>query len=98
MLALFGITYRYAVRTDPNPNLKQGVVGAFAITKALSSITVPDYCSSIPLNCGPPLYFVSPSMVFSGLLTFVLAMIAYGGAAYFIEQLFLSGILRKFPK
>ena len=98
MLALFGITYRYAVRTDPNPNLKQGVVGAFAITKALSGISVPEYCSSIPLNCGPPLYFVSPSMVFSGSLAFVEALLAYGGAAYFIEQLFVSGILRKFPK
>lgn len=26
-LGLFGITYRYAVRYDANPNLKQGVVG-----------------------------------------------------------------------
>ena len=29
MLLLFGVVYRYAVRTDKNQMLKQGVVGAF---------------------------------------------------------------------
>ncbi|MGF1497529.1 MAG: hypothetical protein ACFB8W_11990 [Elainellaceae cyanobacterium] len=36
--ALFGITYRYAVRTDPNPQLKSGVVGAFALVRALALV------------------------------------------------------------
>ncbi|MEB3355795.1 MAG: hypothetical protein VKK04_03555 [Synechococcales bacterium] len=36
--ALFGITYRYAVRTDSNPHLKSGVVGAFALVRALALV------------------------------------------------------------
>jgi len=40
-LVLFGITYRYAVRNDGNPQLKQGVVGSFAITRALCLVKVP---------------------------------------------------------
>jgi len=32
MGALFGVVFRYAVREDANPQLRQGVVGAFALT------------------------------------------------------------------
>lgn len=36
---LFGITYRYAVRSDPaNPHLKSGAIGAFALTRTFAAI------------------------------------------------------------
>jgi hypothetical protein len=98
-LALFGITYRYAVRKDNNPNLKQGVVGSFAITKALSFIDVPDsLCTSVPINCGPPFFLFSGSMLLQGVTAFIEAIIAYGGAAYIMERCMSSGLLSKFPK
>lgn len=48
---LFAIVYRYCIRTDTNPQLQDGVVGAFAITRTLSRIVVPPYCTAIPLYC-----------------------------------------------
>ena len=44
-----------AVRQDPNPQLKQGVVGAFVITRALAMLQASDECTALPLSCGPPL-------------------------------------------
>ncbi|MEL6232232.1 MAG: hypothetical protein AAFR24_20190 [Cyanobacteria bacterium J06627_3] len=35
---LFGVTYRYIVRQDPNPHLKSGAVGAFALTRSLGQL------------------------------------------------------------
>jgi len=36
---LFGITYRYAVRSDPaNPHLKSGAIGAFALTRTFAAV------------------------------------------------------------
>ena len=51
--ALFAIVYRYCLRQgdDDNPQLNQGVIGAFAVTRTLSKIQVPGYCSAVPLNC-----------------------------------------------
>ena len=48
---LFAIVYRYCIRTDTNPQLQDGVVGAFAITRTLSRIVIPSYCTAIPLYC-----------------------------------------------
>ena len=44
-----------AVRQDRNPQLKQGVVGAFVITRALAMLQASEECSALPLSCGPPL-------------------------------------------
>ena len=51
--ALFAIVYRYCLRQgdDDNPQLNQGVIGAFALTRTLSKIQVPGYCMAVPLNC-----------------------------------------------
>ena len=95
---LFGITYRYAIRRDNNPNLKQGVIGAFVITRAVATVKVADICSSIPLNCGPPFYLFTDQMLLTGLLNFAEAGLCFGGAAYLMETLFVSGALSKFPK
>ncbi len=37
---LFGITYRYAVRQDPNAQLKAGVVLAFSLVRGLALVNV----------------------------------------------------------
>lgn len=49
--ALFAIVYRYVVRTDENPMLNQGAIGAFVLVRTLSRIRVPSYCSAAPLDC-----------------------------------------------
>jgi hypothetical protein len=95
---LFGITYRYAIRRDNNPNLKQGVIGAFVITRAVATVKVSDICTSIPLNCGPPFYLFTGDMLGTGLEHFFEAGLCFGGAAYLMETLFKSKILSKFPK
>lgn len=35
---LFGITYRYIIRTDNNPHLKSGAIAAFGLTRGLSQV------------------------------------------------------------
>lgn len=35
---LFGTTYRYAVRTDENPQLRSGVAGAFGLVRSLALV------------------------------------------------------------
>ena len=95
---LFGITYRYAIRRDNNPNLKQGVIGAFVITRAVASLRVSDICTSIPLNCGAPFYLFTGEMLATGLEHFFEAGLCFGGAAYLMETLFKSNSLSKFPK
>jgi hypothetical protein len=49
--ALFAIVYRYCIREDTNPQLKDGVVGAFLLTRTLTRVQIPSYCSSVPLDC-----------------------------------------------
>ena len=95
---LFGITYRYAIRRDNNPNLKQGVIGAFVITRAVATVKVSDICTSIPLNCGEPFYLFTGDMLANGVEHFIEAALCFGGSAYLMETLFKSGALSKFPK
>jgi hypothetical protein len=53
--ALFGIVYRYVVRTKSdfaNKHLRSGVTAAFSLANALPQIAVPATCSTVPLQCG----------------------------------------------
>lgn len=38
--SLFGITYRYAIRQDDNPQIKLGVIFAFALVRGLALVNV----------------------------------------------------------
>jgi len=127
-LILFGITYRYAVRSDNNPQLKQGnhhirtcliryqmylsthsimfcegAVGAFAITRALSLVTLPPapQCGMGGINqlldCGPPFHLFTIDMLGVGLVNLTESFIAFGGTAYILEYLFRSRLLKRFP-
>ena len=49
--ALFAIVYRYAIRTDDNPMLNQGVLGAFVLVRTLPTIQASSQCSALPLSC-----------------------------------------------
>jgi hypothetical protein len=105
-LLLFGITYRYAVRADGNPQLKQGVVGAFAITRALCLVCVPEGACMVGtgtgtgltlLDCGAPFHVFTWGMLLLGLLQLLESFSAYGGLAALLEGLFQAGLLRRFP-
>jgi hypothetical protein len=60
---LFGVVYRYAVRSDDSEQLKQGAVGAFAVCRTLNCVQVGAQCTAVPLNCGPPLGYLDWDML-----------------------------------
>lgn len=95
-LFLFGITYRYAVRGDVNnKQLQLGVVGAFAVVRALNMVDVSDYCTSLPLNCGPPFFYFDIPMISIGLVNFFESLVAFGTAAQALEFAFKAKILTR---
>jgi len=94
--ALFGVVYRYAVRTDPNPNLKQGVVGAFALVRTVAAIQVPTTCTPFPLACGPPLEYFNWDMLQQALGAALPAFVAFGAAAVGLEVAMARGWIRQF--
>ena len=87
VLLLFGIIYRYTNRkTDvANKNQEQGVVGAFAVTRALSLVHASSTCTSIPINCGGPFTFFTPEMLFSGFI-----YLAEYGVDYYLTSIVLN--------
>ena len=84
-LGLFGVVYRYAVRSDPNPQLKLGVVGAFALTRTLNLVDISDSCAALPLNCGPPFGYVSYDMISQGLISGIPSLFAFALSAVALE-------------
>ena len=96
---LFGITYRYAVRRDGNPNLKQGVVGAFSITRALATVVAPpEACTAaLPLDCGPPFRLFTWTMLEQGVEALLESAAMFGLCALLLDALFLKGWISKFP-
>eukprot|EP00468_Gymnochlora_sp_CCMP2014_P001510 CAMPEP_0167741656 /NCGR_PEP_ID=MMETSP0110_2-20121227/980_1 /TAXON_ID=629695 /ORGANISM="Gymnochlora sp., Strain CCMP2014" /LENGTH=207 /DNA_ID=CAMNT_0007625737 /DNA_START=66 /DNA_END=689 /DNA_ORIENTATION=+ len=96
-LALGALVYRYAVREDPNPMLKQGAAGAFAITRTLALLQVSEDCTSLPLTCGAPLGFANWDMILKGSFIALESFAAFGGMAVALEFLFEKDLLRRFP-
>lgn len=95
--ALFGLVYRYAVREDGNKDLKDGVVGAFAFTRALSMVKTSTTCIPIPLRCGEPLIYLDWNMIATGGGALVTSFIGFKVAQWAIETSFKKGWLSKFP-
>jgi hypothetical protein len=93
-LPLFGLVYRYAIRKDKNPQLRAGVMGAFAITRAVSLVDVDASCSSIPLHCESVFILFTSGMLLQGLSRLIESYIAYYGSALAIDSLVNSGLLR----
>merc|ERR1712176_506702 len=94
--ALFAIVYRYAIRTDTNPMLNQGVVGAFVFARTLSSIKVSESCTPIPLQCGAPLGYFDWNMLTQAALTGIESAILFGAASLAMELCFSKGWISKF--
>lgn len=97
MGALFAIVYRYCVREDDdNEMLNMGVIGAFVLVRTLGRVTVPSYCTAVPLDCGDPIGYFDWSMItqvaFNGLESVAL----FGGVAAAMDWSFDRGILSKF--
>lgn len=97
MGAAFGLVYRYAVREDANPQLKSGVVGAFAITRTLSSVSVTPTCTFAPLSCGPPLGYLDFSMLWQLASSLSSSVIAFGAGAAAIDAACDRKWLKRFP-
>lgn len=75
-------------------NLKQGVVGAFTLTRALSSIHVPDTCTPLPLECGTPFHYFSTSMLAEGLSVGFESLLGYGAAAIVLNSCLKFALVR----
>ena len=96
MLFLFGVVYRYAVRTDDNPMLKQGVVGAFVVTRAWALLDAdPSICSALPLDCGAPLGYFNWAMIGSGLIASAQTACGCAASAFAIEACFEKGWIQR---
>ena len=95
---LFAIVYRYGVRQDTsNPQLPQGLVGAFVVTRTLSRVTLPSYCTAISLNCGPPLGYVDWNVIGQLAVNGVESAVMYGATAVALEYCMTKGWISRFP-
>ena len=96
--ALFAIVYRYCIREeDDNEMLNQGAVGAFVVTRTLSRIRVPLYCTAAPLDCGEPLGYFDYDMLQQLVLNGLESVALFGGAALAMEYAYSKKLITKFP-
>mmetsp|Transcript_1303 Transcript_1303/g.2715 ORF Transcript_1303/g.2715 Transcript_1303/m.2715 type:complete len:104 (-) Transcript_1303:38-349(-) len=98
MAGLFAIVYRYTIRMDgARDQLKQGVVGAFTLTRALGRVTVPASCSSVPLYCGEPLGYLDWNMLTQIGVNVVESGIMFAATAAAMDVCMNKGWIKKFP-
>ena len=96
--ALFAIVYRYCIREDDdNPMLNMGVVGAFVLVRATSRVSVPGYCTALPLDCGEPLGYLDYELIRQLGLGGAEGIALFGGAAMAMEYAYGKGWISKFP-
>ena len=97
-LFLFGVVYRYAVRSDSdNDMLKMGAAGAFIVMRTLSSAQVGSQCTALPLNCGAPLGYLDWSLIGQLAYLGIASALAFGGAAVALELAFDKGLVGRIP-
>jgi len=95
--ALFGVVYRYCVREDSNPQLKQGCVGAFVLIRALPQVQVSSVCKAFPLNCGPPFFYLDWGMLTQITCFTAESLCVFGGVSFAFEYLSNRDIIGRFP-
>jgi len=95
--ALFAIVYRYCIREDTNQQLKDGVVGAFFVTRTLSRLQAPSYCTPVPLSCGAPLDYFDWNLLGQIAISGAESWIVFFAAASAMEYCFEKGYISKFP-
>mmetsp|Transcript_5824 Transcript_5824/g.10485 ORF Transcript_5824/g.10485 Transcript_5824/m.10485 type:complete len:240 (+) Transcript_5824:57-776(+) len=94
---LFGLVYRYAIREkDDNPMLRLGVLGAFALPRALFLVRMPAECQALPLSCGPPLGYFNWDMLAQVAWHFFSGTLIFATALYGLERAIASGFVRRF--
>ena len=94
---LFAIVYRYCIRQDDNPQLNQGVIGAFVILRTVSRINIPLYCTAVPLNCGSPLGVFDWNVLQQLAINGVESAVLFGFAALAVDIAIEKGYISKFP-
>lgn len=94
---LFAIVYRYCIRQDDNPQLNQGVIGAFVMARTLARVSIPSYCTAIPLYCGPPLSYLDWNLLQQLLLSGVESALLFGFTALAVDIAMEKGYISKFP-
>eukprot|EP00435_Cladocopium_sp_Y103_P035442 s1741_g9.t1 len=96
-ILLFGVVYRYAVRTgDDNPMLRTGVVGAFVLPRALFLVQLPAECQALPLSCGDPLGYFSWSMLAQVAWQLFAGAVVFAFAFYGLERAIACGLVQRF--
>mmetsp|Transcript_137828 Transcript_137828/g.344054 ORF Transcript_137828/g.344054 Transcript_137828/m.344054 type:complete len:132 (+) Transcript_137828:128-523(+) len=96
-LALFGLVYRYAVRRgDDSADLRLGVLGAFALPRALFLVQLPAECTPAPLACGEPLGYFNWAMLSQVAWQLFTGGSALLGSLYGLERAFGVGLIRRF--
>lgn len=76
---------------------RSGVVGAFALTRALSLVKTSASCLSVPLRCGPPLEYLDWTMVNTLAAGLITSFVAFGVARQALEKAFEEEWIEKFP-
>ena len=94
---LFGLVYRYAVREDESPELRMGVVAAFALTRGVGLVRVSPGCDAIPLSCGAPLGYLDWAMLDQLASGVAVSTVAFGAAAAAVDYGARRGWLARRP-
>jgi hypothetical protein len=94
--ALFAVTYRYTVRDDANPMLRQGAIGAFALGRATAAVRVSDTCVPVPLRCEPYGFYVDAAMLGQGLGAVAVGVVAFGAAGAAMDWALEKGWISTF--
>ncbi len=80
---LFGVTYRYIIRTDENSHLKTGAVGAFGLVKGLTQV---DMGIALGVNFWLLLILLGESMMLFAIAQVVLDISLDAGAFQPLRQ------------
>jgi len=94
---LFAVVYRYCIRQDENEQLNQGVIGAFVLVRTLSRLSVPSYCSAVPLNCGAPLGYLDWNLLQQIGWSGAESVLMFGLTALAVDIAISKGYISKFP-
>ena len=98
LTGLFAIVYRYGIRQDTgNPQLPQGLIGAFVLTRTLSRITLPSYCTAVVLHCGAPLGVLDWNVLGQLAVNGLESVCMYGATAWAMDVCMEKGWISRFP-
>jgi hypothetical protein len=98
LTGLFAIVYRYGLRQDTtNPQLNQGLIAAFVVTRTLARITVPEYCTAIILHCGPPLGYLDWNVLAQLAVNGAESAVMYTATAAAMDKCMEKGFISRFP-